>query len=113
MNQIFVLVGNTCIVISILLKNKIASSKDFETIKEILFCYYDTKIHNNDVVHRFATKCLIEILDKEEIKRLVNFYSTISKTVSDGIANGVFNKFPNEIFAINLLYQTLNFQKHN
>ncbi|MBL0288710.1 MAG: hypothetical protein IPQ19_15330 [Bacteroidetes bacterium] len=64
----FVLVGNTCIVISILLKNKLHLVKDFETIRKFYFVITIQKIHNNDVVHRFATKCLIRILDKEEIK---------------------------------------------
>ena len=98
----FVLVGNTCNIMSLLLKNKIASSKDFELIKEILFSYYDTKINNNDVVHRFATKCLIEILDRNEIEQLIK-YKKLGESVSSEIVNGIAKKYPNELFSIELL----------
>lgn len=102
-NSNIAIVGNTCITISILIKNKMVLSSEFRELKQILLNYLDQETAKQEVVHRYSIKCLVEILNKNEIKQIIKYYSKLGNSVSSAIVYGIVEKHSNEHFSIELL----------
>ncbi len=108
----YVMVGNSCIIISSLIKNNFTNSNEFVDIKLYLHNYLKTKIKYREVVCRYGMECLMDILGKDEIKKkVIKYYGKLSNSISSVIVHSLAEKYPNEDFAINVIIKDISSER--